>query len=72
MARNMFKIIDETRGTVPARYDMNVDELKAIIKDASSNNGTFDAIIYAAVVDAFNYGFALGRRYERNQIKKEG
>jgi len=72
MAHDMFKIIEETRETIPTRYNLNVTELQAIMKDASSSNGTFGDIAFNAIGNAFYYGFAMGRRYERNQSKKEG
>lgn len=67
MARNMFKIIEDTTGKIPTRYDLSIDEVMALIQKATAENRVIETAIYSAVVDAFKYGFALGSRYERNK-----
>lgn len=64
MKRNMKKIASETEGKIPDRYSITFGEcmeLSRMIGDGKK----FDAICMA-----FNYGFALALRYEKNRRRR--
>lgn len=64
MKRNMGKIVEQARGTIPARYDMTGEELLQLCHYARSED------MAGAICDAFTYGYAMALRIEKN--KKRG
>ena len=64
MKRNMRKIVEQTRGTIPVRYDMAGEELIQLCRYARSED------MAGAICDAFTYGYALALRMEKNKNRR--
>ena len=61
--RDMNKIAREA--IIPARYDMTYGQANSLCKSAKENS------IYNAIATAFNYGFVMGQRYQKNTMNRE-
>lgn len=68
MARNMEKIAENMKNKIPDRYTLSLFEY-AYLADMAKGTGKDAA--YDAVAMAFRYGFALGRRYQKNRQKRK-
>ena len=64
MKRNMRKIVEQTRGTIPVRYGMAGEELIQLCHYARSED------MAGAICDAFAYGYALALRMEKNKNRR--
>lgn len=64
MKRNMRKIVEQTRGTIPVQYDMAGEELIQLCHYARSED------MAGAIWDAFTYGYALALRMEKNKNRR--
>lgn len=60
MKKDVMKIINETRDTIPDKYGLWASEIRIICKESN---------IYQACIDGFAYGYAMGRRAERAEKK---
>lgn len=73
MKRNMNRIIEQTKGTIPGGYQLVVGEWLQLARHATAGGGD-DAL--DAIIEAFTYGFALGKRYQQNKkkapVKRQG
>lgn len=65
MARDVKAIIEATRGTIPGAYDLTCGQWRQLTEQ------TFLGISSSAeaIQKAFVYGFAMGRRCEKNRKK---
>lgn len=64
MARNMLKISRGMIGKIPYRYDLTFQELMELLEEADSGKTA------EAIEIAFNYGFALALRMQKNNAKR--
>lgn len=67
MKRDMMKIVAETKGKVPRAYNMTCVELMRLMEISVGGGDTNAA--FEAITMAFDYGFALGVRSEKNKKK---
>lgn len=64
MKRNMKKIANEIQGRIPNGYALSYGECVELSQLIDSEKE------YDAICIAFNYGFALAQRYEKNRRKR--
>lgn len=67
MKRNMWKIAESMKGSIPSAYDLTYGEAVELKEKYESGecNARFDALL-----TAFRYGFALAQRMEINKRKR--
>lgn len=70
MQRNVMKIIEDNRGTIPIRYDLSWGEVKDLLECAARKNSELDRL-YTAIYCAFCVGFVLGSRATLKGVFKE-
>lgn len=70
MQRNVMKIIEDNRRTIPIRYDLSYGELKDLMECAAKKNSEFDRL-FTAIYCAFHVGFVLGSRATLKGVFRE-
>lgn len=66
MRRDMMKTVSKVMGSLPARYDMNIDEIAILMKKAIIERNVAEAIEIA-----FDWGFVMGNRATHSgRVKK--
>lgn len=63
MKRDMLKVV-ETMEKVPSAYGMTYSEMTLLLEKCKEDK------IHDALLTAFEYGFALARRMEKNKRKR--
>lgn len=70
MQRNVMKIIEDNRGTIPIRYDLSYGEVKDIMACADKGSSVTSKLL-TAIYCAFCVGFVLGSRATLKGVFKE-
>ena len=71
MKGRMKNAIAEVKGRIPTGYQLNYQELKELMEIATAKPEAPIDAAWDAIVAAFKYGFALGRRCEKRYAQKE-
>ena len=69
MKRNMMKIADEGRKSIPEGYQLEMDELRSLMRMVYQYDDVSEGLWNAFGI-LFRYGFQLGRRCEKRHGRK--
>lgn len=67
MKRNMTMIAEQIKGKIPDAYQLKGSEWLELAEKAHE---PYSDALWDALIMAFNYGFALGQRCEKNRRKR--
>ncbi len=68
MKRNVKKTIEKRLYHVPSAYNMNADDMREIKAMSTTKDGIID--VASVTIDAFVYGFELGNRAAKKEVKQ--
>lgn len=71
MKGRMKNAIAEVKGRIPTGYQLDFQEFKELMEIATARPETPIDAALDAIMAAFEYGFALGRRCEKRYAQKE-